>query len=86
MGELGQMEQDIVRLKGEGHLLSDPTKWDGPSAIAFRNDVWPPQVKRLDRIMEELRELQRSVAAVTGDILEAGGAHVGGGAGAKRFS
>jgi hypothetical protein len=69
----GGLLDQIGQLKSEGDVLSNPEVWDGNLARQFRESIWPEARTSLDRTLESLRELQRRVAAITSEILSAGG-------------
>ncbi len=69
----GGLFEQVQQLKNEGDLLANPEVWDGNLARQFRDGIWPEARASLDRTLESLRELQRRVAAITAEIMSAGG-------------
>jgi hypothetical protein len=69
----GGLLDQIQQLKAEGEMLATPEVWDGNLARQFRDGIWPEARTSLDRTLESLRELQRRVAAITAEIMSAGG-------------
>lgn len=69
----GGLVDQVTQLKAEGDLLANPEVWDGNLARQFRDGIWPEARASLDRTLESLRDLQRRVAAITTEIMSAGG-------------
>ena len=69
----GRLLDQVQQLKNEGDMLSNPEVWDGNLARQFRDGIWPEARASVDRTLGSLTELQRRVAAITADIMSAGG-------------
>lgn len=62
----------IGQLNSHGQQLSDPNNWDGPLAQRFRGEVWPQAKRNLDKMNQDLRDLQHQVEKILTNITHAG--------------
>ena len=69
----GGLADQLKALDAQCRILSDPSVWDGETAIKFRKDVWPATKAALDKARAQLDELRGSMGKVSGEIFKAGG-------------
>lgn len=68
----GDLQSQLQAVKDAGRMLSDPGIWDGPAALQFRTQQWPPAGRSVDGVLQALRTLQQSSQKVVEDIVRAG--------------
>jgi len=68
----GEFTNQIKALDKEGTTLSQPDVWDGPLAQKFRGD-WQQTNAALDKVTQQLLELQTQLDKIRQNIMTAGG-------------
>jgi uncharacterized protein YukE len=68
----GGLAEQITALNQEGTTLSDPNVWDGNLAAQFRSD-WPQIHSTLNKVKEQLAQLQAQINTINTNIMTAGG-------------
>ena len=69
----GGLTDQISQLDSQARVLSDPNAWDGPLAQQFRADTWPQTHAALERVKQELIDLQAQLQQISTNIFTAGG-------------
>ncbi|TMC08065.1 MAG: hypothetical protein E6J41_14880 [Chloroflexi bacterium] len=68
----GALTSQLTAVKRLGQALCSATVWDGPSAVQFRTQEWPPMGRSVDQALQALERLQQSSETTVADIIRAG--------------
>lgn len=69
----GTIGSALAEFQRKCDVLADPNQWDGPKAIAFRNNYQGQIVPSLRSLISELNEMRDAIQSITDEIRRAGG-------------